>query len=229
MNRNYFFDFIRLFFPSYCYGCRGPMITFEEMLCSHCLRQMPWKTHRIAENQANRLVTGPPIDHIFSLLDFHKGGMVQRLLHELKYNNHPEIGMRLGRMLGIRMAKKQFQSYYDLILPVPLHPSRKRIRGFNQSTVFAEGIGEMIETKVDDLVCVRRHRTATQTKKDKLNRWINVSNAFEILKPEQIEGRKILLADDVMTTGATITALASTVYKCGPKSIGIATIADVSV
>jgi len=228
MNRNYLKDFVRLFFPFYCYGCRGPMITFEDMLCSYCLRQMPWKfPHQPVKNE-NRLVIGPPVAHTFSLLNFNKGGIVQHLLHELKYNNHPEIGLRLGRMLGMNLAEKGFNHQFDLIIPVPLHPSRRRVRGFNQSTVFAEGIGEMIGSEIDEKVALRKNATATQTKKDRQLRWSNVQNVFHITDPERLEGKKVLLADDVITTGATIAAFGKEVFKSKPASISIATIADVS-
>lgn len=227
MNRNYLKDFARLFFPYYCYGCRGPMIRFEDMLCSYCLRQMPWKLPAPLAKNEDRIVIGPPIQHTFSLLNFHKGGIVQHLLHELKYNNHPEIGLRLGRMLGISLAEKGFVRRFDLIIPVPLHPSRRRMRGFNQSMVFAEGIGEMIQTDIDETIALRKNATGTQTKKDRQLRWSNVRDAFYIVNPEKIREKKILLADDVITTGATISAFAKEVYKCKPASLSIATIADV--
>lgn len=227
MNRNYLIDFARLFFPYYCYGCRGPMIRFEDMLCSYCLRQMPWKYSASQAKKEDRIVNGPPVEHTFSLLNFHKGGIVQHLLHELKYNNHPEIGLRLGRMLGINLAEKGFAEQFDLIIPVPLHASRRRTRGFNQSLVFAEGIGEMIHATIDENLARRKNATATQTKKDRQHRWSNVQDAFYIVNPEKIRGKKILLADDVITTGATIAAFGKEIYKCRPASLSIATIADV--
>lgn len=204
------------------------MITFEDMLCSYCLRQMPWKHPVQPEKNEARLVIGPPVEHTFSLLNFNKGGIVQHLLHELKYNNHPEIGLRLGRILGMNLAEKGFGRQFDLIIPVPLHPSRHRTRGFNQSTVFAMGVGEMIGSEIDEKVALRKNPTDTQTKKDRQHRWNNVQNVFYIADPERIKGKKVLLADDVITTGATIAAFGKEVFKCNPSSISIATIADVS-
>ena len=227
MNRNYLMDFLRLFFPSYCFGCRGPMIRFEEVLCTICLRQAPWRRLQNQIARQSRLVTGPPFEHSFSLLDFRKGGLAQRLLHELKYNNHPEIGVRLGRMLGIEMVKSGFAGKFDLIIPVPLHTSRRRVRGFNQSTVIAEGIGEMIGAPVDETIVLRNRRTNTQTSKDRQGRWVNIHDAFSVKTPEKIAGRHILLTDDVITTGATMTAFASRVHKHGPASMSIASIAEV--
>lgn len=228
MNRNYFMDFLRLFFPSYCYGCRGPMIRFEDLLCSYCLRQMPWKFFRNPSENQSRLVVGPPFSHTFSLLDFHKGGLAQRLLHELKYNHHPEIGQRLGRMLGMHMVRKGFRGKFDLIIPVPLHVSRYRSRGFNQSAVIAEGINELLGAVVNNTVAIRKTATGTQTKKDKHSRWHNVKEAFTIVDPDRIAGKEILLVDDVITTGATIAAFGDRIYRHRPASVSVASIADVS-
>jgi len=228
MNRNYFTDFLRLFFPSYCYGCRGPMIRFEDMLCSSCLRQMPWNFLGNQDENQSRLVLGPPFAHTFSLLDFQKGGVAQRLLHELKYNHHPEIGQRLGRMLGMRMVRKGFRGKFDLILPVPLHVSRYHSRGFNQSAVIAEGISEMLGASVDATIAIRKTPTGTQTKKDKHSRWHNVKDAFTIVYPDRVLDKQILLVDDVITTGATIAAFGDRVFRHGPTSVSVASIADVS-
>lgn len=220
-------DFLRLFFPSYCYGCRGPMIRFEEILCTGCLRQAPWRRFNHPAAGMSRLVTGPPFEHSFSLLDFRKGGLAQRLLHELKYNNHPEIGIRLGQMLGMEMVKGGFREKFDLIIPVPLHSSRHRVRGYNQSKMIAEGIGEMIAAPVDDTVVCRTRKTKTQTAKDRYARWTNMQDAFIIKNPEKITKNHVLLTDDVITTGATMSVFAGQVYRYGPASISIASIADV--
>lgn len=227
MNRNYLKDFLRLFFPSYCYGCRGPMIRFEEVLCTICLRQAPWKRYRGNTDTCCRLVTGPPFEHSFSLMDFRKGGLAQRLLHELKYNHHQEIGLRLGRMLGMEMVNNGFQGKYDIIIPVPLHQSRQRVRGFNQSTVIAQGISEMIGAPVDESLVIRKKKTATQTKKDRYARWANMDDVFQVINPQKVGGRHVLLTDDVITTGATMAAFGSRIYHCRPASLSMASIADV--
>lgn len=203
------------------------MIRFEEILCTGCLRQAPWRRFHGSATGMSRLVTGPPFEHSFSLLDFRKGGLAQRLLHELKYNNHPEIGIRLGQMLGMEMVKAGFREKFDLIIPVPLHASRHRVRGFNQSTMIAEGIANIIVAPVDDEVVSRIRKTRTQTAKDRYGRWANVQDAFIVKKPEKITKNHILLTDDVITTGATMSVFAGQIYKHRPASISIASIADV--
>jgi ComF family protein len=131
-------------------------------------------------------------------------------------------------MLGMNLAEKGFTRQFDLIIPVPLHPSRRRTRGFNQSTIFAEGLGEIIGSEIDENIALRKNATTTQTKKDRQLRWSNVQNVFHITDPERLEGKNVLLADDVITTGATIASFGKEVFKCRPASISIATIADVS-
>jgi ComF family protein len=159
-----------------------------------------------------------------ALYKFVKESRVQHLLHALKYQSHPEVGVSLGRVYGNDLLNAGFKNEFDLIIPVPLHGTRKATRGYNQSYEFAKGLSEVLEVPVADLV-TRIAKTETQTRKTRLYRWKNVSQVFEVKAMDAIKDKKILLVDDVITTGATLEACAIALKKCGYKELSIACIA----
>ncbi|GHN00025.1 amidophosphoribosyltransferase [Cytophagales bacterium WSM2-2] len=166
-----------------------------------------------------------PLKDAWAFLRFRKEGIVQHLLHQLKYANHPEIGIRLGMLFG-KELKDNGITDFDLIIPLPLHPAKQRKRGYNQSTKLAEGISALLEVPYDDRICKRVLNTVTQTQKTKSQRWENVNQAFSVSNPSAIEGKKLLLVDDVITTGATLEACGQTLFSCGAKELSIACIAE---
>ena len=114
----------------------------------------------------------------------------------------------------------------DLIVPIPLHPARMRKRGYNQSAKFAEGLSELLEIPFSDDLLERRIKTETQTRKSKLNRWENINGVFAIKNSALLEGKKILLVDDVITTGSTLEACSQVLIDQGCQQLNIACIAE---
>ncbi len=221
-------DFISLFFPNYCYGCNQSLMKGEDTLCTGCLIELP-KTnyHLIDENPIKNRLTGRlPIKHVWAFLKFRKTGIVQHLLHQLKYNNHPEIGVKLGEVYGYELKKAGYQNEFDLIVPVPLHSSRKRKRGYNQSSKFAQGLSNELEIPWDESISLRNASTSTQTKKTKQERWENVKDVFDIQQSAAIKNKRVLLVDDVITTGATIEACGVHLIEGGCSELSVACIAE---
>ncbi len=166
-----------------------------------------------------------PLTHAFAYYHFKKGGRVQELLHQLKYKNHPEIGVKIGKVMAQELTAVEFGETYHLIVPVPLHPTRKRSRGYNQSEEFAKGLSMGLGIPYTDSFVKRSVKTQTQTRKSKLNRWRNVSEVFEMKDAAAVKGKHILLVDDVVTTGATLEACAQALLEAGCSQISIACIA----
>jgi len=223
-----FEDFLSLFFPQYCRGCSGPLVKGEDILCTACLSELP-KTHyhmRTENPVSSKLVGRLPIRHGWAFLRFQKGGVVQRLLHQLKYNNCPEIGERLGKAYGRELALASLDREFDLIVPVPLHRARLRHRGYNQSAHFAKGLSEELQIGWDESISIRTQATTTQTRKSRAERWENVKNVFSIGTKTDVERKRILLVDDVITTGATLEACGQHLLSCGCASVSIACIAE---
>jgi ComF family protein len=220
-------DFISLIYPSYCLACSQSLVKGEEIICSGCLLDMP-KTnfHKHDENPLlERLSLRMPLQHAFAYYHFKKGSKVQELLHSFKYHHHPEIGVKLGKVMGLELVKEGFEHVFDIIVPVPLHESRKRVRGYNQSEEFAKGLSETLQIPYTENFIKRSVKTQTQTRKTKLLRWQNVSNVFEMKQAEEIRGKRVLLVDDVVTTGATLEACANPLIEAGCIELSVACIA----
>ncbi|MDL5048575.1 ComF family protein [Oscillatoria amoena NRMC-F 0135] len=150
---------------------------------------------------------------------------MQELLHELKYNSQPEIGRMLGRVYGIDLVQSGVARGVDAIVPVPLHTWKMQRRGYNQSEEFAKGLGESMNIPVESNVIARVTNTETQTRKSRLKRWENVRDVFVIPNRSSIEGRHVLLVDDVITTGATIEACGHALFDAGCATVSAVSIA----
>lgn len=190
--------------------------------------QMPQTNYHLDPENAlkKRLELRIKLDHVMALFRFSKTGRVQGVLHALKYKNQPDLAVMLGQVYGERMRAAKFSKAFDLIVSVPLHASRLRKRGYNQSAKFAEGLSEKLEVPYSDDHMERKVSTETQTKKSKLNRWQNVDEVFRVCCEKDIQGKKILLVDDVITTGATLEACGNQLWKAGCSSLSIACIAE---
>jgi ComF family protein len=219
-------DFVSLLYPRYCFACREGLVKGEETICSRCMLELPRTHYHLdTENALYRRLQGRiPLKFAFAFFLFRKGGKVQHLLHALKYSNHPEIGETLGEVYGQELQQAGFNQKFNLIVPVPLHASRKRKRGYNQSEKFAAGLSKNLNIPFSDAL-LRATKTETQTRKTKLKRWQNVSEVFQVKEPELIRNQDILLVDDVITTGATIEACSQVLIEEGCSSISIASIA----
>lgn len=216
-----------LFFPNCCVACSDSLAKGEELVCTHCMLEMPQTSyHKEVDNELQvRLSNRFEVTNAAALFKFTKSSRVQHILHALKYKNRPEVGIMLGKVLGQKIADARIMKP-DIIIPVPLHPSRKRKRGYNQSAKFAEGLSVKLDIPFSDTIIARLVKTDTQTKKNKLNRWQNVSEVFHVKDPLTVKGKRILLVDDVITTGATIEACAYILKQNGCTEINIACIAE---
>ncbi|WP_317198050.1 ComF family protein [Echinicola marina] len=164
------------------------------------------------------------VSNVMSYLRFTKKGTSQKLLHQLKYRNKPELGQVLGRLYGQSLLESGFQVCWDAILAVPLHPLKEKRRGYNQSLQFALGLAGVLDIEV--MHGLKRTRfTSTQTKKSRLERIENVEGVFSVLSSEEIKGKTLLLVDDVMTTGATLAACANILLEAGADQVDLAVIA----
>lgn len=221
-------DFISLFFPRYCLGCNLSLVKGEDTLCTRCLLELPKTNYHLMDDNPikTKLIGRLNLKYAWAFLKFRKTGIVQHLLHELKYNNHPEVALKIGRIYGQELVQSGFQNEFDVIVPVPLHGSRQRKRGYNQSSKFAEGLSEAFAIPWDESISIRTTTTTTQTKKSKQERWENVKNVFDIRESQNINGQRILLVDDVITTGATLEACGQHLMDHHCKELSIACMAE---
>ncbi|WP_231458866.1 MULTISPECIES: ComF family protein [unclassified Pedobacter] len=220
-------DLIGLLFPNLCNACGTSLFQNEHLICTRCFYDLPYTDYHIHdENRVAKQLWGRlPIHAAMAMLYFRKGAKVQNLIHSLKYNNKTEIGVLLGGILGERLSSSPLYQNIDLIIPVPLHRKKLRIRGYNQSSFIAEGVAEKMNIPLDEKILVRNTSTESQTKKSRYNRYENMKDVFGIAYQELIKGKHILLIDDVITTGATLEACANTLLENGAEKVSIAALA----
>ena len=205
-------DFLDLLFPPTCVCCQERLINGEKFVCLACLCKIP-KTdfHKVRDNKLEQLLSGRfPFEQIASFAPFVKDGTIQKIIHELKYRNNPEIGIFIGRLCGSSIQKSSFINSIDFLVPVPLHINREKKRGYNQSLKIAEGIS--LETKIPVLSnnLIRVTDNTSQTKQSKFERWSNAEGIFDIIDYNLFEEKHILLIDDIITTGSTLESCVKT-------------------
>ena len=215
-----------MIFPNYCRGCFNFLVQGEDFICIECASRLPRTNYHLNPNNELRtkMIGARQINLVLAYLKFVKGGNVQNLLHHLKYENCPEIGIILGKWYGRELSQDGFDDRFDLIVPVPLHDDRFKKRGYNQSESFAVGLGESLSTKTHSMFLKRIRNTPTQTRKSKLQRWRNVEGAFQMVESLPANHR-VLIVDDIVTTGATLEACAFALTAGGCADISVAAIA----
>lgn len=220
-------DWWELFFPRYCVVCGERLTKTEECLCFKCLSRLPRTSLQLRrDNEMEKNFWGRfQLDHAAAFLYYSKGGDVRKLIYELKYYGNRQVGFMLGKCMAAEMESSGFFKGVDVLVPVPLHPQKLRKRGYNQSEMLAKGIASVVGIPVVTDCLQRIHPTETQTHKSQYERWMNVNNVFACKDLQYMEGKHILLVDDVMTTGATIVACADALKEVCNLHISVLTLA----
>ena len=208
--RDWLYSILNLFYPRVCAACGETLLKDEETVCLKCRYTLPFTGYENhADNPLAQVFYGRVRFHaVTACFFFAKSGKVQHLIHELKYKNNPEAGVFLGQELGKTIKDAPLFQGIDYLIPVPLHPRREKQRGYNQSLLIAQGINEVTGIPIGDKYLIRAVYTTTQTKKSADERHKNVKDIFEVRVPEELEGKHVLLIDDVLTTGATLESCA---------------------
>jgi ComF family protein len=220
-------DFISLLFPRLCYGCGNHLLRNENLICTECYVVIPRTNFHIEnENPVAQLFWGRcMIEKAAAFSFFNKGSRIRNLIHNLKYKGIKELGYELGRIYGLSLKSSGFTVNIDLIIPVPLHPSKKRNRGFNQSELISTGIADATGLPVNINSLARSKVSATQTRRSRFERWTNVEGIFRVTDPDILKDRHILLVDDVITTGSTIESCANELLKVEGVKVSVVALA----
>lgn len=220
-------DFISLLFPRLCYACGDHLLRNEKLICTECFVVIPRTNYHLeSENPVAQLFWGRcQVEKAAAFSYYNKGTRIRNLIHNLKYKGVREIGYELGRIYGLSLKSSGFMEGIDIIIPVPLHPVKKRIRTFNQSEYISAGIADVTNLKVNSDSLVRVKESATQTKRSRYERWTNVEGIFSITDPLKIRGLHILLVDDVITTGSTIESCVYELLKYEGVKVSVVAVA----
>ncbi len=220
-------DLSYLIYPHLCLACSKNAPPYNEDICTECAATLPLSHfHKEKEN--------PFTEKFWGRIDLHTGAAmylftkqsrVAHLIHNFKYNGKKEIGILLGNRYGHALKREPHFQEVDCIVPVPLHWRKERGRGYNQSEMFGNGLSESM-----DIPCIkdgleRLSFTDSQTKKTRMDRLANMDGVFKVKKPKRLEGKHILLVDDVLTTGATLEVCAAELLKVKGVKVSMVTIA----
>jgi predicted amidophosphoribosyltransferase len=197
-------SFLQLLYPKCCFACDQVLIRSENWLCTVCRFELPkpglfleqpnWISHKL-----DGLIE---YDRVHAYFLFAEGGKVQHILHQIKYKGQEKLGEYLGACVGRSFSPED----YDIILPMPLHPSRMKERGYNQAACIARGISHESGIPLSVAHLLRTKQVASLIGLNRAERYQTLEEVFEVIRPDELDGLRILLIDDTMTTGATFLA-----------------------
>jgi len=222
-------DINTIMMPRLCFGCNARLYRGEQHICTVCRNQLPLTEYNYTEeNAVDRIFYGRiPVEKAAAMLYYRETGIVKNLIHYLKYKSQEPIGIFLGDWFGQLLNAETALDCIDMVVPVPLHKTKLRKRGYNQVAGFAKRIAYHLNTEYEDSVLIKTANTKTQTNKNRFYRWSGNKALYTLSDPNRIRNKSVLLVDDVITTGATIEACARALQQNTNAVIYVATMAVV--
>jgi len=225
--KSYLNDFSHLLYPHNCEGCGTDVLNDDAILCTKCLFDLPETNFTNTKNN--------PVEKIFygrlniiaatAAYYFTKNSLLQHLMIQLKYRNNKDVGFFLGKQLGYQLQESERFNDIDVLVPLPLNPKKEKKRGYNQAMIICEGIASVWQKPVLKNALIRTQFTETQTQQDRIHRWQNMQHVFAMADKNSLQGKHVLLVDDVITTGATLEACGNTIVNIPNTQLSIATLA----
>ena len=218
---------INLFFPKVCNACNNLLNDHVDSICLDCRHDLPVTNFHFDNNDSvmKVLYGRAEIENGTALFRFEKKGKVQHLIHNLKYKDIEHIGFILGDWLGGELKTLEAYNNIDIVIPVPLHKNKLKIRGYNQVAKFGQQIAKALQAEYIDDVLLKITNTKSQVNKKRFARWNNNEELFTLENQSKIENKHILIVDDLITTGATLEACISVLNQSKNIKISIATMA----
>lgn len=207
--------FLNLIYPNVCGVC-GQIS--KDSLCRKCENQIkPYEINLIKKYKKKSMNESM---HIFKY-----DGVIRQKIIQYKFLNKPYLYKTFSKIILKNKKVCGFLKKYDIIIPVPIHEKRKKDRGYNQTELIAKYISKQLNIYIEKNALLKQKNTISQSELRKKERENNVKNAFIIKDSKRIENKKILLFDDIYTTGNTVKECCKVLKKAGAKQIGVLTIA----
>jgi ComF family protein len=223
--KNSILDFI---YPKTCLACETQRLSEEDFICISCIIDLPkTQSHIIANESVDRKFWGKiPVKAIYSYLYYPKNSSIQNILYAIKYKNKPQLAEILGKWYSLELKNANIDKNIDFIVPVPMFKGKQKLRGYNQAEEFGRGLeaGMGVEMIINNLV--KTKSTVSQTKtKSRFGRFKNTEGVFEVIDAEKVRDKRIMLVDDVLTSGATLEEAGRALLEAGCSELYIGTIA----
>ena len=220
-------DFLSLFLPRLCIGCRAHLVRGEQVLCTGCLLSMAMTGFHLQRgNVLEQAFWGRcSVERAAAFSVYNRGSRIRKLIHALKYEGRTDIGRCLGELYGSILAESGFMEGIEIIIPVPLHIARLRSRGYNQSECIADGLSVATGVPTRKDLLLRISQSGSQTEYGRYERWENVQGLFRAQKHHETEGRHLLLVDDVITTGSTVEACINALHEADDVKVSVVALA----
>lgn len=220
-------SFTHFLFPHNCLGCATDIINGNDLLCARCATELPSTGYfKVANNPVEKIFYGRlKVENAAAAFYFSKQSLMQHLLQQMKYKGNREAGIYLGKMIGYELLKCERFDDIDALVPLPLNPKKEFKRGYNQSMLICEGIASVWDKPILKNAVIRTVFTETQTNKSRINRWENMDGVFAVATEKLLQGKHILLIDDVVTSGATLEACGSQILQVSNTKLSIACVA----
>ena len=221
--------FLEILYPHCCILCEHKLQHHETRICARCWDSFPrlLNDHDAYADLREKFHSAGFVNDCLTVFLFEKEGGIQRVIHLLKYSGYTTLGFKLGEEIGKKILGESNFLDAQMLIPVPLHKLKLRERGYNQSECICRGISSVTKIPVRANILVRSRYTTTQTELDISERIDNVSGAFQVREKSRdyITWKKIILVDDVITTGSTINSCASELLKYGANNVLSASVA----
>lgn len=218
---------LNLFFPTVCLTCKHILLDNEKHICTTCRHKLPLTNYHLTKDDFVRkqFYGRSKIENATALFHFEKKGIVQQLIHQLKYKEQEHIGRFLGKWLGKELKTTKDYNTVDLVIPVPLHKKKQSKRGYNQVSQFGKEIATALGVDYNENILLKVTNTKSQVTKNRFSRWTGKNDTFALANTKNIKGKHILLVDDIITTGATLEACIQELNKADNIKISLATMA----
>jgi ComF family protein len=213
--------------PATCACCGNVLVQGEHQVCVNCISKFDETSYSLVQDNMTELnlMLRIPFEAATSVFYYRKGGTIRNVVHAMKFHGNAELCVIMGRQMGLRLLHSGRFDDVDLFVPVPLHWWRRMRRGYNQSELLCRGMAEVMQRPIISDAIRRIRYTKKQSNQNSTRRQSNVDGAFRLVKPELLEGKHVLLVDDVLTTGATITACVDAIVgKVNNVKISVATL-----
>lgn len=221
---DYIVSLFNLIAPKQCAMCGCRLAVSEDVICTSCNIDLPrtgFSEHPY-DNEMAKLFWGRiPVERAAALFYYRAHSVSSRIIYQMKYYDHPEIGELMGRMAATEFMAAGFFEGVDVVVPVPLARKRQRERGYNQSFEIARGVNDITHLPVESKAVKRKSFKESQTKMNRWQRNDNVKDVFTLNRAERLAGKHVLVVDDVVTTGATVISCAEELMKCGDVKFSV--------